>query len=762
MPTRDHTQTARIARKENGNRSSLRATSSAPGQAGRRFGGRLRLPARTLLEVESFPVEALAELALREGQSTNPLFRVHRWFARRLSSQFRGILAALTLGKNDASQFWQTYFDNVSLDDAVVLDPFVGGGTILIEAARCGARVVGFDIDPVATAITRFELSAPNLDGIPEGVNGVCEEVSSLVSPFHRTALPDGTKVEVLHHFWVETGKCPGCGTGFEIHPHFQLAYDGNKKRQWVFCRECHEVRELPISRKKFECGCGETTKIHEGTLRGGKAVCPGCSDAHTLVSLKGRGGNDRRWRLFAQEYLEQTQKGIVRKFKRTTDEDRKIYLRAAGKLRDLEAAHPGLIPARKIPAVGRSDYRPLIHGFHRYRDLFNRRQLLHLALLGQAMTRVKDEKARQVLGMAFSEHLATNCMYSAYAFGYRRLSPLFAVHAYRHITRPVEVNPWVSGARGTFPNAVNKIRKAIAYAKAPTDLHPDGGRGPTGKSALPAGPVGKDPKGVFAGKVRKVVKTHSSISLTGIPDSSVDLVLTDPPYFDNISYSELSDFYLAWHQVLGAAEVPYDDPERSTPMRENLSVNGKRPGAVEQYGKDLATIFREFRRVLKPRGLCVFTYHHKSPEAWAALGEALARSGLKCTAVVPMRGEGQGGLHSYEGTLKWDAVLVCRKGRFRPQNGSVAVVTTRVAMRQAEMKLSRYVENLTQNTHIGFRKPDQLNLFRGLVVASAILGKPGPEKILLSKALQLDPEDVSLTTNITTPENSPVRGMRR
>lgn len=736
MPGRDRKRTTQIVLEEHGTVASVRATnSSALGQTGRHLDGRLRLPARILLEVETFPVEALAELALREGQSTNPLFRVHRWFARRLSSQFRGILTALTLGKKDASLFWTTYFDKVPLDNAVVLDPFVGGGTILIEAARCGARVIGFDIDPVATAITRFELATPDLDGIPKGVGSVCEEVSSLVSPLHRTTLPDGTDAEVLHHFWVETGMCPGCGTGFEIHPHFQLAYDGDKKRQWVFCRECHEVRELPIRRKKFECGCGATTTIHDGTLRDGKAMCPGCGDAHPLVSLKGRSGNVGRWRLFAQEYLEQTRKGIVRKFKRTTDKDRKIYIRASRRLQALETAHPGLIPGRKIPATGRSDYRPLIHGFHRYRDLFNRRQLLHLALLGQAIARVNDEKARQVLGMAFSEHLATNCMYAAYAFGYRRLSPLFAVHGYRHITRPVEVNPWVSGARGTFPNAVNKIRKAIAYAKAPTDLHPDGGRGPTGKSALPAGPVGKDPKEFFAGKVRKAVKTHSSISLAGIPDGSVDLVLTDPPYFDNISYSELSDFYLAWHQVLGSAEAPYDEPERSAPMRENLSVNGKRPGAVEQYGKDLSAIFMELRRVLKPKGLCVFTYHHKSPEAWAALGDALAGSGLSCTSVIPMRGEGQGGLHSYEGTLKWDAVLVCRPGPVNP-SGSATVSRNDVAL--ARKAAAAWTRRL-RRPRLGFRAPDELNLFRAILAGRAKPDTGGRSRETLLSALTIN-----------------------
>ena len=138
--------------------------------------------------------------------------------------------------------------------------------------------------------------------------------------------------------------------------------------------------------------------------------------------------------------------------------------------------AHSGQIGP--IPTNGRSDRRPLIHGFTKYRDLFNDRQLLHLNLLGQAIVHAEEPQLRRLLAMAFSEHLTTNCMYTAYAFGYRRVSPMFSIHSYRHITRPVEINPWLDGiGRGTFPNVVGKIAKAVAFAKAPTELDPKGGR---------------------------------------------------------------------------------------------------------------------------------------------------------------------------------------------------------------------------------------------------------------------------------------------
>src|SRR5262245_35800749 len=103
-------------------------TSKKPGGAW--FGG---LPARTLLESGGLPVAELASLALREGQCTSPLYRVHRWFARRLGTQFRGMLAAVTLPEGaDDETFWQRYRGDIPLRGAVVLDPFVGGGTSLV------------------------------------------------------------------------------------------------------------------------------------------------------------------------------------------------------------------------------------------------------------------------------------------------------------------------------------------------------------------------------------------------------------------------------------------------------------------------------------------------------------------------------------------------------------------------------------------------------------------------------------------------------
>jgi adenine-specific DNA methylase len=706
----------------------------------RSYGHFVGFPSRTLLEGGDLPIEELAQLALREGQATSPLYRVHRWFARRLSSQFRAILAALSLSAENADHFWTRYFGHIPLDHAIILDPFAGGGTSVVEASRCNARVIGYDIDPVATYITRFELESASWDRLPDSVEVIASEVSGQILPLHRTILPDGREADVLHHFWVEVTSCQECGREFEVHPHHLLAYSTTQKLQWVFCGACHEVEEQPLGSEHLSCACGSRTTVHHGTLSQGKLRCPECGAVHNLSA---RGRQTKRppvWRLFAQEYLEPSFQGKVRKFKRATDCDHDSYREAELLLRELEAQEGTFAPQRIIPVVGRSDRRPLIHGFRRYRELFNARQLFHLTLLGRAISVMPDGKDKRLLGLAFSEHLTTNCIYVGYAFGYRRVCPLFSIHSYRHIVRPVELNPWLTRiGRGTFPNVLHKIKRAIQFAQFPSDLHPKGGRRLASRQVGPTdGAVGNHPGEVLRGEFQAVVRTQNSVSLSALPEGSVDLILTDPPYFDNLSYSELSDFYLVWHQALGIAERPYARANKSAPIRANLAVTVTTDEAITKYRRKLMVILRECWRVLHVRGVCVFTYHHKSVKAWYALGDALARSGLRVSSVLPLRGEGQGGLHSYDGTIKWDAVFVCRKAKEQPEGENGLVVIPKRAMKTAAQRTKTYRVRLAGTKQLGFRPPDQLNLYRAFAVAAARVAPLTPRSLLLEAALDL------------------------
>jgi putative DNA methylase len=210
--------------------------------------------------------------------------------------------------------------------------------------------------------------------------------------------------------------------------------------------------------------------------------------------------------------------------------------------------------------------------------------------------------------------------------------------------------------------------------------------------------------------------------------------VLTDPPYFDNVSYSELSDFYLAWAQYLGAAPAGYRDATRCSPMEESLAVAASNEASRSKFAEQLARILREVHRVLKSGGRLVFTYHHSTSEAWLLLAKAIIAAGFSVVRAFPMRGEGQGGLHSYDGTIRWDAILVLQSGS--TPRGSTLVSARSVL--QATESVSTWWEDLSKHKAVGFRLPDARNFLRALLCASLTtdLDDPSTEKIELSEAL--------------------------
>jgi putative DNA methylase len=601
-----------------------------------------------------YPTVQVSYLALREGNRKRPVYTMHKWWARRSGAVFRMILLAELCRKrgNRDADLWSQFYGRSTLPDGfTVLDPFLGGGTTLIEAAKQGANCIGADIDPVACFITKLELARIDPKRIQERFEEIRAEVEATLAPLYQT-MHCGKAVDVVHFFWVDRVSCPGCGKETDAHPTFQLAYNSARKRQTVICRECNEVAEKPLSARWHECACGARTDLKAAPVLYGKFTCPNCSEATSIVDLCSKGAATPR--LFALEYLTATGS---RDFKRITSDDLAIYQRAVHLLAQQRSKLP--IPKATIPSKGRSDRRPLIYGVRQYMELFNDRQLLGLGLIARAVMETKDLNVRQALALAFSHCLASNNMLCGWAFGYRRLTPLFGVHAYRKVTRPVEGHLFgLKAGRGSFGNAVRAVVRGCEYMVNPFEYRYLNERPSRIDVALPG--LGQPSR---APSVR--VLNRSSVDLSPIETGVVDLVLTDPPYFDNLSYSELSDFYHVWlRKLLGSDYVGHGQPH--TPIGGAL-FGGKRAGMCRSgdpkdlFRTTLTKVFTECHRVLRPEGALVFTFHHKSVDAWEGLGKALLTTGFVIDEVVPVRSEGQSGFHSYEGTIKWDSIFFCR-----------------------------------------------------------------------------------------------------
>lgn len=669
-------------------------------------------PEPTLLDAGDLPVEDLAALALREGRRPRPVYQAHRWFARRFGSVFRAILTAAAVSSE--ADFWDGYYEGQDWRGHVVLDPFVGGGTSVVEASRLGADIIGIDVDAVACAITRFETrlsTMPNLDSALAELKG---QVGKVLAPYYRTITPEGEARDVLHFFWVQVVECCNCGQLIEAHPHFQLAYEAEGTKQWAFCPNCHDVQELDQEESELRCElCDISAPIRQGPVHYGRLSCPHCHGQERLIELASRTGESPIWRMFALETMEPPLRKRLpmkqRRFRPATDHDQAVLQMAERALEDRRCTDGTLpwIPERMIPKEGRFDDRLWKYGYDRYRELFNARQLLHLSLLAEAVDEL-EEPAREAMGIAFSDHLTTNCMMTQYAFGWRRLSPLFSVRAFRHVTRPVEINPWIDGTgRGTFPNAVRQVQRAIDAARSPKEPLLEGGfrdvedyAMTTDQSAAPS--------------VR--ILHRNSETLGCLEDSSVDLVLTDPPYFDNIAYSELSDFFFPWLEQFDLVRAGNGI---TVGLQQTLAAKGRDNEALDCFQQSLGNCFAEIARVLKSRGRLVFTYQHQTARAWYALARAVSGLGLRTIQLFPLLGDSGSGLHKHRNTSSWDAVFVMTKAQLTEHESELRLST--VAAQAACEHYTRWTRRLGELDTCEFGEADRRNFYRACLVAGAL-----------------------------------------
>jgi adenine-specific DNA methylase len=143
----------------------------------------------------------------------------------------------------------------------------------------------------------------------------------------------------------------------------------------------------------------------------------------------------------------------------------------------------------------------------------------------------------------------------------------------------------------------------------------------------------------------------------TDLPNQSVDTVITDPPFFDNVHYSQLADFFHVWQRhILGENGVRANNTTRSD--REVQSAD------EGDFTDRLAAVWRESHRLLKDDGLLVFTYHHSRPEGWRCVLQALMEAGFGITAAQPIKAEMSVAMpkHQAKEPIDLDIILVCRK----------------------------------------------------------------------------------------------------
>jgi adenine-specific DNA methylase len=623
---------------------------------------------------QHFDVAFATALALKEKQiqqNYRPIIGIHKWFARRPGTIFRNLLLAEFNGHESLdTSYWRTHQLR-----GVIADPFMGGGTPVVEANRLGFSVVGADVNPMAHWIVRQSLSPLDLAAFQAAAALVVADTERQLADLYRTrCLTCGKTADVKYFLWVKTETCPACGTANDLFPGYLLAAAERHPRHVVACAGCgalNEYEEPPTRKHPARCGSCRASVAVEGPAQRQRVECRHCGLEYQYPQprLLPQPPAHRLWAL--EYYCERCKPDHAGRFFKAPDQRDLARVRAATKLL---AANPSLtIPGDAIP---NGDETARLHrwGYGFYRDMFNERQLFGLGTLLARIRQVPDAPVRHALLTVFSDCLRYQnmlCRYDTYAL---KCQDIFSVHGFPVGLVQCENNllgiPCVGS--GSFRHFVEKYLRAKRYCTTPFETRQKGGRKETVRiegERIGADLVDRPP----APDRREAWLVAGPATQPVLAPHSLDGVFTDPPYFDNIQYAELMDFCYVWLR-LGLQDDFVKFRKTTTRTPEELTGNATLGRGLDHFTAGLSAVFRHYAAALKPGAPFVFTYHHNVPAVYAPLVVAILDAGLDCTATLPAAAEMSASLHiAGTGSSVLDSVFVCRRDGRRRSSGNVA-----------------------------------------------------------------------------------------
>ena len=636
---------------------------------------------------ETFPVREVSKQGAREKNIRHGhISTLHIWWARRPLATSRATnLAALIPApkdekeKREISEFiaefskWENSNNPEMIEKArkmildanngvppKVLDPFAGGGSIPLEAMRLGCETYASDYNPVAVLIEKCTLEYPQKYGKPipykkyleerpwlekkienedlfdddkmvnplvEDVkywgNWVLEEAKKEIGRFYPND-PDGSIP--VGYIWSRTVPCqnPACGTEIPLFRQYWLAKKPKKKVSlYPFIEE---------SKVKFKIvGDGyepfpEDFEPTSGSVSRAIVTCPVCGnviEAKTTRRLFQQGKNSERMVAVVLHKPGETGK----KYRLANEQDINIFKQAEAYLqekREKLKQEWGIDPVPDEPmnkkdstTIGGRGY-----GFNNWGELTNSRQKISIIYFSDFFLKIK-KNYEETLDLNYF-----NAMISYLAIAIDKVAVYQTTFGYWHNTREL-VNPalgrqaiimtWdysevnIFGGNADWNSGIKWIVKyLIHFQKIPNILN-------------------------FNDNMINI----SSATKLNYEDNSFDAVFTDPPYYDNINYAVLSDFFYVWLKRTVGGIYPELFSTLLTPKTIEIVSNLIRHNNKEQskkfFEENLKKAFLEMYRVLKSNGIVVIVYAHKTTEGWETLVNSLLDSNLVVTAAYPL-----------------------------------------------------------------------------------------------------------------------------
>ena len=613
------------------------------------------------IECDDFPFEKLSRIAEAESwrkEIYRPIYHIHKWWAQRLGSVFRGIIIGALMPKG--ADVIDLFYSPVRFPDTVVFDPFMGSGTTLGETLKVGGRAIGRDINPVSYLQVHTALTLGSPEILEKTYREIETDVACTISGYYMTRLPDGSLGQVLYYFWVMQAHCPNCNTLVDLFSSYIFAKHTNTRRNHivrVVCPNCNAISPQDQQVRQMTClRCSHNFDATVGPVNGSAAKCQHCLHKFTIGRTIRRTGFSPSFRMYAKLVMTS---GGKKEYHPINEYDEALYQKA---ITDLQQSPYG-IPKESIEP-GYNTNQALNYGFTAWKQMFNARQLLCISILANHIKKIDDASLRRAFACLFSGVLEFNNMFASYkGEGTGAVRHMFYHHILKPERTPLEANIWgtpkSSGAFSTLFRS--RLLRAAQYAQKPFELALSHNRTvKIDNINIPlTETINSDSYKQFAENSKLYVSCGDS-AITDLPSRSVNLVITDPPFFDNVHYSQLADFFYVWQKLILDDFLQYkEDTTRSTAEVQNSDA--------QLFTHRLTLVMQEAARVLKDNGLFIFTYHHSKLEGWKSVLSAVVAAGLCVEACHPVKAEMSVAApkRQAKSPINFDIILVCRKNRY-------------------------------------------------------------------------------------------------
>ena len=515
-----------------------------------------------------------------------------------------------------------------------LLDSFAGGGSIPIEGQRIGMKAYASDINPIPLMLNRFQLIQHEqlTDEKIVEVEAELEKIISIMKQEIGHLYPVRSDDEKpIGYLSARTIKCEGanCGVDFPLLSSGWAVKTKNKKIAYSYNLSSSGLLEVNLTSDL-------TNKtIVENTVNRGNATCPICNHTTSVDSvrrqLKKRRGGTKDSLLLA--IITTPNKGKGREYHQPNPLDYQDIINANLML-DQYISNPHTskyLPNEKM--VGHSRYlTPPMYGMENWSDIYSARHALSLLISIREVNKIKDPLVKMILAMTVSKFSDRNSSLCAWSPPNEKFLPTFKSHRIQMTWDFYEPRPFGEGGSNLRTTLLNILR-GIRAAKLP--FH--------------------DPLGVVQ---------YGDATDHFLPDNVIDLWATDPPYYDSVPYSDISNYFVNILKrmfddvILEGSRAPR---ENEVVMDKTLTKSGDKK-TNEWYEKMVEKALSEGSRVTKQDGIGYWVYAHKSTEGWSTVLKGIVNSGWKVTGSWPISTE--------------------RKTRFRAQNSAALSTSVHIVMR--------------------------------------------------------------------------------